>query len=513
VFRGDRKSKTVDAPWPTYRHDALRSGATAAAVPTELKCAWQTQLDGRLSSLVAAEGKLFVAEVDRHSVCAVAAASGKLSWRFTAGGRVDSPPTYHAGAVLFGSADGWVYCLRAADGEVAWRFRVAPADRRIMAFEQVESLWPMHGSVLVQDGVAWCLAGRSMFLDGGMRLVRLDAATGAKLSETVLDDRDPATGKNLQAHINRKKMPVALPDVLSSDGKVVYMRSQRFDMTGKRATILPESQANQDGHRHVFSPIGMLDDTWFHRAYMFYGRNAGEGWGEWFLPARQVPYGRMLVTGDDTVYAYGRHPWYLCNSSVLEYRLYAAEKEPAPAAPSGPAARRGQTPVAKKPIAKKPPANRPPRKKPAAKRPPAKRRRPAGGIPRNTTDWKSRSNFPISRLTRVRFKWVAEQPPLLARAMVLAGKTLFVAGPPDVDDEFTGWGHHLDGDVAAKHVEQADALAGKKGGLLWAVSAADGAKLAEYRLDSPPVFDGMIAADGKLYFTTMDGKVACWHGK
>jgi len=34
--------------------------------------------------------------------------------------------------------------------------------------------------------------------------------------------------------------------------------------------------------------------------------------------------------------------------------------------------------------------------------------------------------------------------------------------------------------------------------MLRAVSVSDGTKLAEYRLDSPPVFDGMIAAGARF---------------
>ena len=147
---GDQRAPHPSSDWPTWRHDNLRSGYTETPVPAELKQAWQAQLGG----------KLFVASVNEHAVRALDALTGERLWSFTAGGRVDSPPTYHRGSVLFGSADGFVYCLRAADGALAWRFRVAPADRRTVAYEQVESLWPLHGSVLVQDGVAYCLAGR-----------------------------------------------------------------------------------------------------------------------------------------------------------------------------------------------------------------------------------------------------------------------------------------------------------------------------------------------------------------
>jgi len=234
--------------WPTYRHDPARSGATKAAVPGELKQAWAAEIGGKLSSVVVAEGKLFVASVDAHSIHALDAATGKAAWAFTAGGRVDSPPTVWQGRVLFGCADGWVYCLRAADGALAWRFRAAPQDLRIGAFEQLESVWPVSGSVLVQNGVASFVAGRSMFLDGGLRLFRLDAATGRKLSEAVLDDRDPESGENLQVHVKGLDMPVALPDVLSSDGRFLYMRSQRFDLEGKRLEI-PPPRHRPDGRR------------------------------------------------------------------------------------------------------------------------------------------------------------------------------------------------------------------------------------------------------------------------
>ena len=51
------------------------------------------------------------------------------------------------------------------------------------------------------------------------------------------------------------------------------------------------------------------------------------------------------------------------------------------------------------------------------------------------------------------------------------------------------------------------------GAKLRVVSAADGSKLFERELDSPPVFDGMIAARGKLYVSTRDGRVVCMGGR
>ena len=47
-------------------------------------------------------------------------------------------------------------------------------------------------------------------------------------------------------------------------------------------------------------------------------------------------------------------------------------------------------------------------------------------------------------------------------------------------------------------------------GVLWAVSAEDGSKIQEMKLDVLPVFDGMIAAGGRLLMSTVDGKVVCF---
>ena len=48
-------------------------------------------------------------------------------------------------------------------------------------------------SVLVREGVAYCAAGRSSYLDGAIRLCRLDAETGRLLSQTTVDHRDPTS--------------------------------------------------------------------------------------------------------------------------------------------------------------------------------------------------------------------------------------------------------------------------------------------------------------------------------
>ena len=96
--------------------------------------------------------------------------------------------------------------------------------------------------------------------------------------------------------------------------------------------------------------------------------------------------------------------------------------------------------------------------------------------------------------------------------MALGGTTLFVAGPPDLADEKTmlGFLPGADDDVNRQLQQQEEAWQGKHGGVLWAVAAEDGKKLAAYQLDSYPVFDGLSTAQGQLFMSMLDGSVRCY---
>ncbi|MBM3334295.1 hypothetical protein FJY63_06505, partial [Candidatus Sumerlaeota bacterium] len=86
----------------------------------------------------------------------------------------------------------------------------------------------------------------------------------------------------------------------------------------------------------------------------------------------------------------------------------------------------------------------------------------------------------------------ARPVPITVRAMVLADKALFLAGP---------------------RVDAGGGPEGREGALLLAVSPTDGADIAQYTLDCAPVFDGMAAANKQLYLSTLDGRVICFAAK
>jgi len=494
----DPRSSILDpaSDWPTYRHDGARLGATPCDVPADAAPRWTVPLGGRLTPPVMAAGRVYVAAKDEQTLHALAADDGKQLWHFIAGGRIDSPPTICGGGVIFGCADGSVYCLRDKDGELVWRLRVAPSDQRIVAFNRLESPWRVHGSVLLQDGIVYCTAGRSTFLDGGIRLFGIEPKTGRVVHQTKVDTWSPtrtdAVGKPF---IPSYHIEGSHSDILVGDGKSIYLTQMKFD--GKLArqetpyigpdpdnpvvamdikkegytTVDPDLKRNFSAHRymvtaqaklaakykakyghwsmgdrrtgmHLAATGGFLDDTWFNRTYWMYSEN----WPGWYHAHRGAKSGQLVVVGPDRTYALQAFPTRNRQSPLFTpgkngYLLLADANDTEPV---------------------------------------------LDDMTRGAT-----KGMGYTRLKPpVWYDWVR----IRIRGMVLAGDRLFVAGPPDVVDP--------DDPMAA--------FEGRKGAVLRVVSAADGKTLAEQKLDAPPVFDGLIAAQGRLLMCTTDGKVVCF---
>jgi len=332
--------------WPTYRGDVRRSGYQDLTAPRNLGIAWSTRLSPSITAPVVSDRMVFVAETDRHTLHALSAADGRPAWKFIADGRIDSPPTLCRGLCLFGTRNGFVYCLRAADGALVWRYRAAPQDRRLFAYEQIESVWPVHGSVLVDDNsrshdsrsharqsvesqgdrppsgdggaTAYFAAGRSSRLDGGIRLYALEVETGK-----VLHRSDVKVPGGRGPDIIRQSV---LSDILSIQKNTIWMRALGVDKT-----LAPVQRV-----RHLFAPRGFLDGSWWHRTYWLYGTAIGGGYSNWPLAGNAVPAGRLLVfDGGPIIYGYGRMAYRIGDGHVhpeatRDYKLFAELLPPQP---------------------------------------------------------------------------------------------------------------------------------------------------------------------------------------
>jgi len=288
--------------WPTFRHDPRRSGSTPAHISAHLETDWRTDVGGRLSPPVIAGGRVFVASIDEHRVVALNADDGKQLWDYTAGGRVDTPPTVYQGLVFFGSADGSVYCLSETDGRLVWRFHAAPGERLVGAYGQLESAWPVHGSVLIENDSVYVTAGRSSYLDDGFALYVLNPRTGEVIETSTLYSPDPVTDEMYKPTYNRKIIPGTLSDILVSDGRSIFMRQEK---------VFGEEPREK---KHLFSTAGLRDDDWFNRTYWAMGKT-GEN-----------VEARFIVFDDKTVYAVAdysnkRDPF--ANAGQCQYEILA----------------------------------------------------------------------------------------------------------------------------------------------------------------------------------------------
>ena len=416
--------------WPTYRGNGRRSGYTPAKLGDALSPGWKCSLRPPLSGVTVARGRLFVAEKEHRAVVALDTDTGEMLWQYTAGGPVDSPPTVSDGRAVFGCADGWVYCLNAREGELVWRFRVAPRDARMMADGTLESVWPVHGSVLVQDGEVIAAAGRSSYLDGGFRVFRLDLNTGRVIEKKVMSHEqltDPEILRAQDAAYDCYHMEGAETDLLLARGESIYLKTLR---------IFGDEEAAENEPLLV-SHAGFLDGSLFERAF-------------WFLSAggRERLMGAQLIAHDrESAFGFRAHRrpsrgggWHAAGEG---YTLFKMSCE--------------------------------------------------AGAGENGEGNKDLPYIPFQPRLRRDFGW-KKRISVRARAMVLAGNALLVAGTPD---------------VVQQGQDPLAAIGGRLGGTLVLFSRADGKILTEQELDAAPVWGGMAVADGRVYVATKDGSLVC----
>ncbi|MHC4248039.1 MAG: outer membrane protein assembly factor BamB family protein [Planctomycetota bacterium] len=296
--------------WPAYKHDSLRSNRARAPVPARAPAgevmSWTREVAPSVTAPVVACGGVYVGSPDGNTVCRLDAQSGEVAWRFVADGPVDTPPTYCKGKVLFGTRGGSVYALAAADGNLLWRFRAAPTDARLTAFGRLESPWPVHGSVLVMDGKAYCVAGRSMNLDSGLHVYALDVDSGKPLQHANLK-ADPAPKGETRGAV--------LPDILVGDGASISMRTMKLDPRD----ITKHGPAKRGAYLSA-TDGGLLDRTWFNSSYWQY----------------RLARAQMLVFDDDGIYGIRSIKRFVTKSYGQDiftagkggYQLFAAKTTP-----------------------------------------------------------------------------------------------------------------------------------------------------------------------------------------
>jgi outer membrane protein assembly factor BamB len=179
--------------WPQWRYDAGRSADSPEKLPAALHLhwvracpprvqAWDDPLNNDLMTYdrvlepVVADDRMFVGFNDRDALVALDVHTGRELWTFFAEGPVRLPPVAGSGRVYFVSDDGHLYCLRAADGALVWKFRGGPSSRKVLGNGRVISAWPARGGPVLRDGQVYFAASIWPFM--GTFIYALDAQTG-----------------------------------------------------------------------------------------------------------------------------------------------------------------------------------------------------------------------------------------------------------------------------------------------------------------------------------------------
>jgi outer membrane protein assembly factor BamB len=261
--------------WPMLRHNRSRSGAVKATIPDGLtqkwhfnpersdvwvksllrKDWWQTSFFKRklASQPVIANGRAFVSQLEKKCVTALDLKSGKVLWTRRLPARADVSPSIAKGLALVGCSDGWVYALRADNGEMVYRLRIAPAERRIVSGGQLESSWPVVGGVLVVGDMGYATAGITTEVDGGLYVVAFDIKSGKFAWEGRRNLNNP--GDIGPADHNRDKQEGAgAADVLNSDGQLICIGSRR----GKNACFDAKTGKSGGTYHGGAYTLGML---------------------------------------------------------------------------------------------------------------------------------------------------------------------------------------------------------------------------------------------------------------
>jgi hypothetical protein len=244
-------------------------------------------------------------------------------------------------------------------------------------------------------------------------------------------------------------------DILVSANQRIYLFQKMFDLA-LQPIETPRLNAFGVRHQgpHLMSNDGFLDDTLNNRKWWHYG----DQWPGWLYGTQGAKQGRILVFDDQ--------------------RTYAANTWPASSGRFGSYAPGDQTRLV---------------------------------CDANANLARSQAEFEEGEASQAKAGMLGRRDPplwqqmvpMIVDAMVLAraaegtGRTLFVAGTKDEDRK---------DDLLAP-------FEGRSGGLLLAVSPADGRQLAQLDLPAPPVFDGMAAADGRLFLSTRDGRLSCFAPK
>jgi outer membrane protein assembly factor BamB len=179
------------ADWPMWGGNPARTGVTSAELPEQLHLNWvlrlrepkpawhsnepRVQFDRAYEPVVAGK-RMFVGSMVSDRVTAYDTDTGNELWRFYTEGPVRLSPTVSGDRVYFVCDDGYLYCLRAVDGILDWKYFGAPFDKKVLGNDRLTSIFPARGAPVVYDDTVYFATSVWPFM--GVFIHALNATTG-----------------------------------------------------------------------------------------------------------------------------------------------------------------------------------------------------------------------------------------------------------------------------------------------------------------------------------------------
>jgi outer membrane protein assembly factor BamB len=219
----------------------------------------------RAHHVVVADGLVCFGSSADGKVTALDAATGSLKWSFYSGGPIRFAPTVWKYRLFVVSDDGYLYCLKLADGALVDRWRGGPADDRVLGNEQMISKWPARGGPVIHDGLLYWAAG--IWQSEGVFIHAMEPDTGK-----IVWTNDRSGGIDMpQPHggANAKSGVSAQGYLLANDKRLFVPTGRAVPAAFQRATGEFEYYRLQENTRRGGTTAILVDDLIYNGGYVY----------------------------------------------------------------------------------------------------------------------------------------------------------------------------------------------------------------------------------------------------
>ena len=301
--------QAAKADWPAYLNGNDRAGFSETKIDLPLRHAWtykaaskpemawsgprDAPIEGHemkhrvnfddAMQVVLQNGRAYFGSTVDHRLHCVDAKTGKPVFNFYTDGPIRLAPTLAFGNVYFGSDDGFVYCLKADNGELVWKMRVGAKDDRLLSRGEMISRWPVRTGVLIDHETAYFGAG--VFPHETIYLCAANAKDGKIIwkNDTISEQNAGRNDLSPQGYLlanddllfvpSGRSLPVGIS---KTTGEIVFQKKHSWrtsagGVVGGTKALLGDNQIYAGGPHHFLAmeeKTGNVGASWINGRQM-----------------------------------------------------------------------------------------------------------------------------------------------------------------------------------------------------------------------------------------------------